>query len=202
MATCEVADNADHVLLDGLLPDYQFHEVHSIAVNANGRQVFAALAAVTPTELPLFRLLMAVRSLPARTVGGRGGFGGGSDSLLEQAKRAGFVVLGEESGRELVLRTVGQPWRLVGGPGARVRTPADFGAFHLPGFAKIATNFRVEESASRQGTSRLSTETRVWVPDTATRLRFAAYWVLIRAGSGLIRREWLRRTRERAEAAS
>ena len=184
------------------LPDYQFHEIHSVAVKANGTQVFAALGAVTTSELPLFRLLMTARSLPTRTARRRGGFGGDGDSLLEQAKRTGFVVLGEELGRELVVGTVGQPWRLLGGASARVRTAEDFAAFDLPGFAKVATNFRVEESASRQGTSWLSTETRVWVPDTATRLRFAAYWVLIRAGSGLIRREWLRRTRERAEAAA
>jgi hypothetical protein len=40
--------------------------------------------------------------------------------------------------------------------------------------------------------TRLSTETRITATDRRSRLRFAAYWVVIRAGSGAIRHELLR----------
>ncbi len=61
--------------------------------------------------------------------------------------------------------------------------------FAVPGVAKLALGF----SASRQpnGTTRLTTQTRVFCPDLACRLKFAPYWYLIRPVSGLIRRRIL-----------
>lgn len=191
------------VLLDQILPGYHVHEVHSVAVNAPASQVFAAVRAVAPNELPLFRLLMTTRSLPALAVGRRPSFRSGGDSLLDQARKAGFVILGEDVNRELVLGAIGRPWRLSGsGQLPAIRSADEFAAFTTPGFAKIATNFRFEESASQSWPSRLSTETRVWLTDPASMRRFRGYWSLIRPGSGLIRREWLRRIKQRAEAAA
>jgi hypothetical protein len=46
----------------------------------------------------------------------------------------------------------------------------------------------------------LSTETRILATDPRTRRSFAAYWFLIRAGSGAIRREVLRVVAGRAES--
>jgi hypothetical protein len=45
----------------------------------------------------------------------------------------------------------------------------------------------------------LSTETRVEATDRRARVLFGACWVLIRAGSGLIRRDMLRVIARRAE---
>lgn len=47
----------------------------------------------------------------------------------------------------------------------------------------------------------LSTETRVHARTRRARLRFGAYWFLIRAGSGFIRRMWLRAIRRLSSAA-
>jgi hypothetical protein len=44
----------------------------------------------------------------------------------------------------------------------------------------------------------LSTETRVHAATTRAKLAFGAYWLLIRAGSGILRRAWLRAVRRRA----
>ena len=46
----------------------------------------------------------------------------------------------------------------------------------------------------------LSTETRVVATDARTRRAFAAYWFLIRPGSGAIRRELLRVVARRSES--
>ena len=46
----------------------------------------------------------------------------------------------------------------------------------------------------------LSTEARFLAPDLRTRRSFAAYWFLIRASSGAIRREVLRVVAGRAES--
>jgi hypothetical protein len=186
------------VILDEILPQYQFHEIHSLAAEAPGATLFAKLAAITPAELPLLRFLMSVRAVPARAFS-RPPSLSATEPLLQQFMRAGFLVLGEEPDRELVVGTVGQPWRLgAGSMAVSVRTVEDFVAFRRPGFVKIATNFRVDDERANRGGSRFSTETRVSVPDRATHLRFALYWILIRPGSGLIRREWLRVIRQRS----
>ena len=44
----------------------------------------------------------------------------------------------------------------------------------------------------------LSTETRVHAATRRARFAFGAYWLLIRAGSGILRRTWLRAIRRRA----
>jgi hypothetical protein len=59
-------------------------------------------------------------------------------------------------------------------------------------------NFRVE--ADGASGSILSTETRVYATDEASKRRFAAYWRVIYPGSALIRRMWLRAIVRRAEA--
>ena len=188
------------MLLDRFLPDFQFREIHSIEVRAEPPRVFAALKAVAPSELTVSRFLMAVRSVPRWLAGGARATRGEAGTLLKQAMQAGFIMLGEEPDRELVLGLVAQPWRLVHGRVERaVRTPADYLGAHEPDFAKIATNFRIESAATGPTGCRVCTETRVWLPDAMTTRRFARYWMFIRPGSGLIRREWLRRIKIRAE---
>ena len=49
------------------------------------------------------------------------------------------------------------------------------------------------------GDIRLRTETRVLATDPVSRRRFARYWMVIHAGSALIRRMWLRAIKQRAE---
>ena len=56
-------------------------------------------------------------------------------------------------------------------------------------------NFRIEPNG--QGGSLLTTETRVFAADPASRRRFARYWSVIYPGSALIRREWLRAVAKR-----
>ncbi len=50
--------------------------------------------------------------------------------------------------------------------------------------------------------TRLSTETRVTATDARSRVQFALYWLAIRGGSGLIRRDMLRAIASRSERAS
>ncbi|MGK8299756.1 hypothetical protein [Pseudomonas aeruginosa] len=63
-----------------------------------------------------------------------------------------------------------------------------FRCYDQPGVAKLVLCFRCTPSAS--GTL-LHTETRVFCPDRASRLRFTPYWLAIRPVSGLIRRRLL-----------
>lgn len=71
-------------------------------------------------------------------------------------------------------------------------------AFDRPGYAKAAMSISAVDDASGEEVI-VRTETRVRVPDPTARRWFAAYWLLIRPGSGLIRRTWLRAIKGRAE---
>jgi hypothetical protein len=43
------------------------------------------------------------------------------------------------------------------------------------------------------------TETRIHLTDEAARRAFGRYWLVVRLGSGAIRRDWLRAARRHAE---
>jgi hypothetical protein len=89
-------------------------------------------------------------------------------------------------------------WKPVGGL-VRMRDRAEFLSFDLPGYVKVATNLRLE--AHERGTW-ISTETRVLAMDPASWRRFGLYWLVIRGGSGAIRRSWLRAIARRSERST
>jgi hypothetical protein len=185
-------------LLDHFMPIFHFNEVHAIVVRANASRVFNAIEDATPAEAPLFRLLLGARSFPRMVDGRKATRFRNSETILDWATRVGFVLLGEQSDRELVLGWVGQFWKLVGGSSPRITNPEQFLRFNRPDYAKATLNFCLAALPHHTGV-RLTTETRVYATDPIARKKFAAYWRLIRGGSGLIRREWLRAIRRRAE---
>ena len=185
--------------LDQFAPVYQFSEFHSIRIAAPKEQVYRALKLVTADEIALFRTLTWLRRF------GRPG----PESILnppphvpilDVAARTSFLVLAEESNREIVLGSLAAAppgWRPSGKP-----TPDAFRALFVttnrPGFASATMNFRIEDAGPAACT--LTTETRVYTNDASTRRRFARYWRVIYPGSALIRRMWLRAIARRAEA--
>ena len=90
------------MLIDALMPRYDFHEVHSIVIRAKPANVIAAIKAVTPREMPLVGTLSAIRALPNRLLGrGPGIRPAAGRSLWDQALQAGFVILGEAPQQEI-----------------------------------------------------------------------------------------------------
>jgi hypothetical protein len=183
------------VLLDKLMPRHEFGEVHGIAVDAPPGRALEAAEQATPGELPFVRLLLAVRSLPAILARRRGLPTEKKSPLLGQMLDSGFVLLAREPGLELVAGVVAAPWK-VGAPPVEVSDGGGFGAFDEPGYMKGAMNFSVEPL---DGGTLLRTETRVLTTDPASRRAFGRYWRIIRPGSALIRRSWLRAAKRRAE---
>jgi hypothetical protein len=139
-----------------------------------------------------------LRFLPARLFRRREPLIRAGTPLYDLMLAEGFVPLAEEPGREIVLGVVGRFWTLRGGSSGVVATPEDFLAFETPGYAKAAINFLVEREGAG---SRIRTETRVATTDPASRRSFRRYWLVVRPGSGLIRREWLRAAKRRLERA-
>jgi len=183
--------------LDEIIPVYQFSEFHECRVQASPTKVRDAVWAVTAGDIRLFRTLTWIRSphLPGR--GGRESIlnAPAETPILKVATSSGFQLLADEPGEIVVGSLVIAPHQ----SGVMLAGPQDFAALDAPGFAKAVMSFRIEDEGA--GWTRLTTETRVAATDAFTRHRFAAYWRLIYPGSAVIRREWLRAIRERAEKA-
>lgn len=184
------------MLLDRIMPGYEFGERHQVLISAPPDRALEAAKSAPLGEMPLVRFLFAIRSLPASIGGERGLPTDETVSLYEQMLALGFIQLGEESDREVVCGGVGQMFRLRGGVTPFVRDAPSFLAFEEPGYARVAMNFSVRPAG---GHTELATETRVLTTDPGARRRFGRYWRVIRPGSAAIRRSWLRAAKRRAE---
>jgi hypothetical protein len=185
------------VPLDEFLPKYDFSEHHATSIETPPAAALAAARDLRPRELPLMLALIGLRRLPRRLLAalGRGGRDPGVSArpVLDQMLRQGFVLLADRSD-EVVLGAVGRFWHLDGG--LREVSAPEFATFDDPGHAKAVIDFRVEPAP---GGCELSTETRIHLTDEAARRSFGRYWRVVHPGSALIRREWLRAIRRRAE---
>jgi hypothetical protein len=192
MSMRNVATDSDQ-LIDGFLPDWDFREEHSCRIDAPPSQVRAALLGITPRELPLGSLMMALRLAPAAIVARR--WPRGLDRpWIELLLEFGFVGLADRDG-EIVFGAVGKFWRLRE-EAVPLADAAAFVRFKEPGFAKGALNFWI---ADEGGTTRLTTETRVQATDKAAHRSFLPYWIPVRAIGGLMRREILRAVARRVQ---
>ena len=173
--------------LDDFLPTYEFSERHSLAVAASPERIDDALRTVSLRDIPVARALWALRRL------GRSWGDPGKPFVDGALEGAGAVLLDQAPREGLVLGLTGQFWRLRGGHNAgRPRTTEEFRAYDRPDACKAVIDFRI-------GLAVLSTETRVHVPDAASRRKFARYWLVIRPFSGLTRILFLRAAKRQAE---
>ena len=179
-------------LLDEFAPEWQFREIHAIAVLATPERAYRAIETVTAGEIRFYRVLTWLRRLGK--VGRESILNAPPDKpILEVATRGGFLLLAARPPKEIVVGTV-----VIAPPGApRPRTPEEFKAVSGPGYAKAVMTFRIDTPGLAMSVVR--TETRVHATDPRTHRKFAFYWWTIRAGSGLIRRMWLRAIKRRAE---
>lgn len=176
------------MLIDRFVRDPDAVETHRIEIDSAPPVVYAALWTADLGGSVVIRGLGALRSLPKRL------FGKGEPPKAPRALRlqalidGGFGKLAEEEGRELVLGVSGRFWRPVDN-----LLPFREADFHGPvpeGTARAVWNFVV--TATPGGGTVLSTETRVLCGDATSRLKFRAYWLLIRPFSGWIRIVMLR----------
>ena len=174
--------------LEGLLPEYDQREVHSRWINADPAVVWAALHAVSAADLPLARILMWLRSAGRTRLHG---------SLREL--RPALQPLGTIEGREMVTGVITQAWQLFPHTKTIDGGQEAFSAFNEPGWVKVGIDFRL---IPERGGTRLRTETRCRATDSRSRATFGVYWMLIRVGSGLIRRETLAAADRRVKQSS
>lgn len=180
-------------LLDVVLPAYQFNEQHSTVVAAPAERVYKAMLEVAPEEIKGYGLLTWIRCM-GRCREDSIMNAASRTPILETAVKTSFKKLAEIQNSEFVFGGfVAAPAGVAGRPW----TVETFVPLADPGFAKVAMNFRLQPLPD--GTTRLDTETRVQATDFGTLRAFAAYWRTILPGSAIIRVQWLKAIKRRAE---
>lgn len=191
------------------MPTYDVVERHRTIVRATPEAVYAALRDADLAGGPLASTLMTIRLVPAfviallrsprravlelRERGVRRRDGG--KVRLADFERRGFRVVAERPPEELVIGLLGKFWTPRGGLCATVSVD-DFRSGPPSGLALAGWNFTTRRRPD--GVTELATETRVWCA-ADVRANFRAYWLVVRPGSGLIRREMLGAIRREAE---
>jgi hypothetical protein len=177
--------------LRAFLPRWHYQTSAATNVDAAPERALGAVREATMAEVPLTAFLLLARAVPA---------------LLTRRLRVpdrrqrlfhllvttpGFIELPVPD--LLVGGYTGRPWQLSGGA-VQLAGADRFADFDEPGFAKVTLHFAAEATESG---SRLLTETRIYLTDEPARRSFGRYWLLVRTGSNLIRRDWLRAARGR-----
>jgi hypothetical protein len=184
--------------LQQVLPHYDVNEIHAVAINASPERVYAALTQYHMGDSPVVKVLFGLRQLPKWLTQGRPASPRSSEpNFIEALARAGFVKLADQPNVEIVVGLIGKFWQ----PSPDTPRLADGDAFLNfadPMYAKAAMNILL--TPLNAGHTRLSTETRVHVPDPANRRKFRFYWAIIGLFSGWIRMDMLQRIKRLAEA--
>jgi hypothetical protein len=189
------------MLIDSVVPLYQFNEIQSIIVRSNTRSsILNAVRDVTPKEIPFLTELFWLRGLPSFIIlRKRYRFSiNRKRPLFEQFLASGFILFAEEEGHELVVGGIGQFWKLWSGSFPIIADTEEFLSFNTPNYVKAAINFYVHQDHGDDRV-KVSTQTRFYVPDQITLKKFARYWFLIHTFSAISRKMWLRTIKHRTE---
>jgi hypothetical protein len=192
------------MLLDDILPKYDFTEVYSIRIKAPPEVAYRAIMEVTLSEISgIVRLLMYLRSLPEKAVGRKAVPWNPHAPFLPQALRDFFIKLVEQPPREIVFGLivpgdVGRVWKKSSNLDIVPADAKEFLAVKEPSHLWVVCNFLVDDAgASDFVTVRAEFRTRALSPQA--RKKFTPYWRTIRPFSGLIQKLWLRSIKRRAE---
>lgn len=178
-------------LIDAILPEYDHRERHDSLVRAGPERVWELLFSLKVADLPTTMRLVRLRGGPSAWFGAPQEAGNlrAMDSFAPRQISA-------DAPRELVLGDIAKyaSSRATRPPIPRGDLEA-FSGFTEEGWSKVAMNFYLDPRT--EGTV-VTTETRVLTYGASAKRAFALYWIMVRAGSGLIRRDLLRAIRQAA----
>jgi hypothetical protein len=184
-------DPSPERLLDAALPRWDITERHARMVQAPPDSVWQAIRDASMRDLPMTRGLMRVRRA------GKGSKGAPDRKVLDALPPG---ELSRREPHELLLGLVAPTSLRVDVRSVAALRPVDVDELNRPlpdGWVRIGMDFRLTPVGRA---TRLETETRICATGPKAKRRFAAYWLVVGPGSGLIRRELLRAIARRAEA--
>ena len=168
------------LLLDEFIPAWDHEISMSQLFRAAPAEVFDAITNLDLFRLPVTRVLLEARGMPARLADAAARHRGEAVApepptfRVRDLPARGWIPLGERPGVELVYGAVGKAWKGTGGAPDRPVTAETFAAFADPGFAKIAESTVVTPYGTRACV--LTLESRVALTDEDSRRRFRRYW--------------------------
>ncbi|MCG8914808.1 hypothetical protein L6E12_03225 [Actinokineospora sp. PR83] len=180
--------------IDRVLPHWDQRERHERWINASPGAVWAALDELRAADLPLTAFLTRLRGGPRAWL-----------KPMPELDRVRVLqgmaprTMHADPPRELLMGDIARYASMK--PTRPDITRGDLCAFRRfaePGWTKVAMNFTL---CGQSGGTLLKTETRVTATDDTARRAFRRYWLLVRAGSGVIRRDILRGVDTRAGLA-
>lgn len=179
-------------LIAQFMPHYALREIDRVAVAAPADRAFEVARHIDLYRVAFVRRLFELRLVPER-IGAwvqRKPYPKIRSSRIDDIASAGsgFLLLGEQPGREVVIGSVGKFWQ----PSIDFVpvTPEEFVDFEDPGFGKLAWCIRVDPRVG--GGAWLTVEVRVGTTDVASLARFKRYWTVIGRFSRAIRHGVLR----------
>lgn len=176
-------ESRDPGRLPPFLPACHFYECHQSApIYAAPNAILDAVAAYDMRSDRLSHLFMTLRELPGKCLPRHRLPPDAQETFGLQT----FTLLDRQSDR-LTYGLTGRFWRPDMGI-IPLRDAEAFTAFHQPGVARLVLHFQLLAEGDAW---RLRTETFIYCPDNACRLKLLPYWLLIRAASGIIRRRTL-----------
>lgn len=173
-------------VLDRAMPEWTWNEFHSIAIPPGHAHVIDIADTLKWCDATLFRWVMRIASF--------GRVPKHSDDRVLDLFVNGPYTLAHHDAEELLfvgflqIRPDASSLALGDDPLTGFRGAAPSSS------VKVAMNFLYRDGI-------LSTETRCQATDAFSARAFSLYWLVIRAGSGLIRGSWLRGIRRRAIAS-
>jgi len=172
------------MLIDQVLPTCDISARYKMDIHAPIERVYSSARYLDMSDSWMVRWLYRLRGLPQNSL------------TLDGMLKWGFVLLADQPSQEIVFGLIGRFWT----HSAQIQpvTADTFVEFHQQGYAKAVGNI----AFTPQGADlvRVTTETRVYCPDDASRRNFRLYWLVIGPFSGIIRKEWLRLIKQQAEA--
>ncbi|MGD9890214.1 MAG: hypothetical protein AB7R89_01075 [Dehalococcoidia bacterium] len=165
------------LLIDQQLLRYDIAIAHAAIYRVPPATCLRAVREVDLFRHPVIRTLFDLRALPQRVadrLAGRGRAPTDDERLrsfrVNDLLRPTFnwLLLAEEPDIEIVMDQIAHPWKPA--RDAISVAPADFAAFNIPGFAKIALSLRVQPYGT--GGTVFTVETRVALIDPESLRRF------------------------------
>jgi hypothetical protein len=186
-------DKESSTLIEGIVPEYQLGEKHSVFVEASPEWVFESLKRAKVGEQPVIRLFDLLLAIAGKR--DDSSFSEDGKPLYGMLREASGLVL-EKPDRELVTANIATADEHTPSTPNTVR---GFVAYRLRhNEMKLPLSFRVEPE---DGGARLPTETHIMFADKDLCHDFGWYWGVIYPGSSLVRVNFLQAVEYRAETA-
>jgi len=171
------------MLIDDLMPKFEFGDANKIDVSASSDVVFRAVKTFNMNESTTVRWLFKMRGIPTENL------------TINDFEKANLKILAEKPNEEIVLGLIGEFKSLTGG---LLKIESDkFRDFNNAGFIKAVWNFAVAENGN--GKSRVTTEIRIHPTDANSMAKIKTYWGMLKPPSQMIRKEILKLIKKQAE---